>query len=660
MNSPAKPVEYRFAGYRLDPRKRTLHAPDGNLVTLSYRAFDTLVAFASHPGQTLSKSFLMDTVWPNQIVEDNNLSQAIVALRRALGDHSRDTDRMIMTLPGKGYCFTAEVKAVYPGDDSTVTRKRRWHWPTPLGALAFVLALLAFLPIARYFGEGSPATAPALQPVQSAAARTSPLVDVIPDSIAVMPFTNLSGGSVGAGTSDEDQRLFAVSLHDAIINQLAKVRSLNVIARNSVVSLVNQGMGVAELGRVLRVESVMTGTLLMADHKARINLQLIEPATGITFWSGSFEADTENLRDMISIQSEIALNVASRLAAEIDQSEREEITAIPTESIDAYQYNQAAKIALYRQDLQQNWKLSRLAIEHDPNYYDALYTFAAANMLLISAPLEGYTGREHAQMVLDTADAMIRIDPDNTQGFALRALALGTRKEWHAVGDAINEIRAMEGPPGRLTFIAMLLLCFGHFDAAIDIYNQHLLTEPLDLFGRGLLMTALELTGQREAAREQYRLGEQLYPTWWGDNVNVLLSLGRGEPLRDVNQLEAVTPRLREDLLLAGNDEAVRRAVRVYRDLEPKIPAEALYYAALAASVDERDVAVDLMNATVEDAWTSLFWFWLPVFDEVRQESGFHALIERSGITEYWRAHGWPVMCDPDGASFRCDWRAYP
>src|SRR5690606_19232907 len=178
MNSPAKPVEYRFAGYRLDPRKRTLHAPDGNLVTLSYRAFDTLVAFASHPGQTLSKSFLMDTVWPNQIVEDNNLSQAIVALRRALGDHSRDTDRMIMTLPGKGYCFTAEVKAVYPSDDSTVTRKRRWHWPTPLGALAFVLALLAFLPIARYFGEGSPATAPALQPVQSAAARTSPLVDV--------------------------------------------------------------------------------------------------------------------------------------------------------------------------------------------------------------------------------------------------------------------------------------------------------------------------------------------------------------------------------------------------------------------------------------------------------------------------------------------------
>src|SRR5690606_6582369 len=103
-------------------------------------------------------------------------------------------------------------------------------------------------------------------------------------------------------------------------------------------------------------------------------------------------------------------------------SEREEITAIPTESIDAYQYNQAAKIALYRQDLQQNWKLSRLAIEHDPNYYDALYTFAAANMLLISAPLEGYTGREHAQMVLDTADAMIRIDPDNTQGYALRAL----------------------------------------------------------------------------------------------------------------------------------------------------------------------------------------------------------------------------------------------
>lgn len=660
MNSPAKPVEYRFAGYRLDPRKRTLHAPDGNLAALSYRAFDTLVALVSHPGQTLSKAVLMETVWPNQIVEDNNLSQAIVALRRALGDHNRDTDRMILTLPGKGYCFTAEVEVVYPRNKAAAAPARRWHWPTPLGTLAFVLALLAFLPIARYIGQDRPETPPVSPPVQTAAARLSNTAEVIPDSIAVLPFTNLSGGSIGAVTSDEDQRLFAVSLHDAIINQLAKVRSLKVIARNSVVSLANQGMGVDELSRVLRVEAVMTGTLLMADHKARINLQLIAPATGITFWSGSFEADTENLPDMIGIQSEIALNVASRLAAEIDQSEREEITAIPTESFEAYQYNQAAKIALYRQDHKQNWKLSRLAIEHDPDYYDALYTFAASNILLVSSPLEGYTGREHSQMVLDTADAMIRIDPDNTQGHSMRALALGTRKEWHAVGAAINEMRAMDGPPGRLTFIAMLLLCFGDFESAIDIYHEHLLTEPLDLFGRGLLMTALELTGQREAAREQYRLGDQLYPTWWGDNVNVLLSLGRGEALADVNQLEAVSPTLREALSLAGNTEAVRRAVHAYRDLEPKIPAEALYYAALAASIDEREIALALMNATVEDAWTSLFWFWLPVFDEVRQEEGFHSLLARSGIADYWRSNGWPAMCQPDAASFSCNWRAYP
>ena len=82
MSTEDRPVEYRFAGYRLDPKKRTLYAPDGSPVALSYRAFDTLVVFAAHPGQTLSKAFLMDTVWPRQVVDDNNLSQAIVNLRR--------------------------------------------------------------------------------------------------------------------------------------------------------------------------------------------------------------------------------------------------------------------------------------------------------------------------------------------------------------------------------------------------------------------------------------------------------------------------------------------------------------------------------------------------------------------------------------------------
>lgn len=666
MSTEEKPLEYRFSGYRLDLKKRTFHAPDGSLLPLSYRAFDTLAVFAAHSGQTLSKAMLMKAVWPGQVVDDNNLSQAIVNLRKALDDHSREGNRFIVTLPGKGYCFTADVETSFQQDSAKSllpeTRKLLLRWAPPAALLASILlVVLAYSRSERPEPAGE-ATAEldskvlaqaSLQPSEPNAELQLPAS--IPNSIAVLPFTNLANPG-----SDSENPLFAIALHDAIINQLAKVSSLNVIARNSVVSLARQGMDPQEMSRVLRVESVMTGTLLVAGSKARINLQLINPSTGVSFWSGTFEADTDNLSDMISIQSDIALQVASRLEAEIQQSEREEITAIPTESFDAYKYQQAAKLALYRQNHHQNWSLSRLAIEHDPNYYDALATFAAANIVAVSAPLKGFSGQDHANLVLETAEKMIRIAPDNSQGHSLRAMALGTRKEWQDVGKSIDSLLAMNTPLDKLSHIAMLLLSFGDFETAIRIYQEHLLTEPLDHFGRGFLMTALELTGQREQAREQYNTGEQLYPQWWGDNVNILLSLGRGEALQDVEELEGMSPALKQLLATAADPVAVRNAVTAYRDTPYKIPAEALYYAALAASIGEQQTALALMEATVEDAWTSLFWFWLPVFDEIRFEPGFHALLNKSGIIDYWNSHGWADVCQPTSSSFVCDWRAYP
>src|SRR5690606_38750433 len=118
MSTEEKPLEYRFSGYRLDLKKRTFHAPDGSLLPLSYRAFDTLAVFAAHSGQTLSKAMLMKAVWPGQVVDDNNLSQAIVNLRKALDDHSREGNRFIVTLPGKGYCFTADVETSFQQDSA--------------------------------------------------------------------------------------------------------------------------------------------------------------------------------------------------------------------------------------------------------------------------------------------------------------------------------------------------------------------------------------------------------------------------------------------------------------------------------------------------------------------------------------------------------------
>lgn len=113
-NGQHRDVIYEFAGFRLDRNARLLTRLDGTPVKLNSRAFDTLAALVARPGETLSKRFLLNAVWPHVVVGDNNLNQAIAAIRRALGAHA-ETRRLIQTIPGRGFCFVADLRVVEDG-----------------------------------------------------------------------------------------------------------------------------------------------------------------------------------------------------------------------------------------------------------------------------------------------------------------------------------------------------------------------------------------------------------------------------------------------------------------------------------------------------------------------------------------------------------------
>lgn len=102
-----------FSGYVLDPAKRTLVGPDGAAIELKSRVFDTLAALAARPGEVVSKRELLKAVWPGVVVEENNLNQAVSALRKALEEGRKDGRRLIVTVPGRGYQFVPHI--VTPG-----------------------------------------------------------------------------------------------------------------------------------------------------------------------------------------------------------------------------------------------------------------------------------------------------------------------------------------------------------------------------------------------------------------------------------------------------------------------------------------------------------------------------------------------------------------
>ena len=124
--SSASPVVvaqlYQFGEYVLDPAKRRLQRRDGTPVPLASRIFETLLFLVEHSGTVVDKERLMAAVWPDSIVEDNNLNQAISTLRRIFGE-TPGAHRYIVTVPGRGYRFVADVKTSRPLVNTSATIK---------------------------------------------------------------------------------------------------------------------------------------------------------------------------------------------------------------------------------------------------------------------------------------------------------------------------------------------------------------------------------------------------------------------------------------------------------------------------------------------------------------------------------------------------------
>ncbi len=138
------------------------------------------------------------------------------------------------------------------------------------------------------------------------AAPSSPEAALLPNGIAVLPFRNLS--------ADPEYASFADAMHDALIHELARIPSLNVIARSSVWGYDPAEESVAALGRRLRVGNVVEGSVQYVDGRLRVQAALVDPATGRSAWTRRFERPYE---DVLQMQGQIATEIARTLQVEI-------------------------------------------------------------------------------------------------------------------------------------------------------------------------------------------------------------------------------------------------------------------------------------------------------------------------------------------------------
>ena len=298
-----------FGRFRLLPHRRELHA-DGAVVELGGRALDVLMVLAEARGALVTKDEIMARVWPDTVVEENNLVVQISALCKALGE---DRD-LIRTVSGRGYRFIAEVRSpvadpggeaeLEPGvarDASTSTLSNSLPTPVPgllgreselqkatqprAGAVVLTNTRTSMKrpprPLAwRLSGVGlALVLAASLSWVLYSRNQASPKIR----SIAVLPLESLSG--------DASQDYFADGMTDELITDLGQISALRVISRTSVMTYKHVRKLLPEIARELDVEAVVEGTVLRSGERVRITAQLIRAPVERHMWAQSFEGD---------------------------------------------------------------------------------------------------------------------------------------------------------------------------------------------------------------------------------------------------------------------------------------------------------------------------------------------------------------------------------
>jgi TolB-like protein/DNA-binding winged helix-turn-helix (wHTH) protein/Tfp pilus assembly protein PilF len=444
---PQGGAAFEFGVFRFDPAERVLYR-GSERVPLSPKVADTLFVLLTHHGRVVEKNELIQLVWPDTFVEEGGLTRNISALRKALGDGAEGSGH-IETIPKRGYRFVAPI-------GKTATQPSR---PGIRYTIAAILVGAALLLVATGY----------LVSFMIRRDHAAPRVK----SIAVLPLKNISG--------DVAQDYFAEGMTEVIATELSKT-GLPVIAPASVRSL-RPGAPLEEVGRQLKVEAVIQGTVLQSGDRVRINAQLVDIATGRLLWADSYQRD---LRDVLRLQAEVAGAIARQTSSQAAAGERPGPSRLQTVVPDAYQAYLRGRFFWNKRTepaLRKAVEYFNEAIAKDGKYAPAYAGLADSWSLLASNSYDAVPPREG--MPRAKAAALRALDLDGGLAEAHTSLAYVTMAyDWDLERAEREFQQANRSNPGYATarqWHAHCLLAAGKLDEASAEMRQAQNLDPLSL-----------------------------------------------------------------------------------------------------------------------------------------------------------------------------------
>jgi DNA-binding winged helix-turn-helix (wHTH) protein/TolB-like protein/Flp pilus assembly protein TadD len=628
-----QPRYYRFEPFRLDTRARELREGDGAPLALTAKAFDTLCYLIGQRQRLVGKDELLAAIWPGRVVEENNLTQAIAALRRALGTNAGE-HRYIVTVPGRGYRFIADVQegdadaAFVPGHGVATPAARAlpatpaWRRAISLGAVLFMLALFAI--VAWRMREP-----PAAAAVPANAQRTA---------LAVLPFRSLSSGP-------RDQEL-ELGLADTLITRLSRADALQVRSLTSSQRLSGALLEPKAAGRELGAAYVVEGTTQRVADQVRINARLVSVADGSTVWADTFDAPIARvftLQDRMGDAVVAALKLSPVAALPRPRS--------PCDGADALAYRAWLRgyYEINRPDaarLPVALAAFREAIDRDPTCARAWAgTAFAYRALVMTADRDP---REMFPLAKAAVARALAIDPDSAEAWTSKGfIEFWYDWDWPAAEASLRHAVALNPNLAEAHMaLAHLLVNLGRAREAVPEARQAIALDPLSPLVNALAASFLGSAGLRAESNRHLEKTLELEPDSWvalrirsgramarGDHAQALSDLTRAA---DISHRSSQILDLLGEAYLGAGDRA--GAERILAELEARrrrdyAPATSL--ALLVNALGDTNRALDLLEQGYRERDVRMSFLKVDSnWQNLRAQPRFRALMQRMRLED--------------------------
>jgi len=455
-------------------------------------------------------------------------------------------------------------------------------------------------------------------------------------SLAVLPLKNMTGAP--------SQEYLADGMTDALISRLSSIHDLRVISRTSVMRFKNPQISVPEIAKTLNVDAIVEGSLMRDGNRIRVTAQMIRASTDEHFWSQTYDRE---LRDVFTVESELAQSIAQKVEATATGAEHERLAAARPVAPEVYESYSRGEFALNKSsskaELEASIPYFEDAIKKDPGFAPAYVGLANAYSNLGTVFIGG-SAEETRPKVVSAAEKALELDPNLAEALVL--LASTKQKQWHWADAEVDYRRALELDPNSAAAyegLGLWLACRGRADEAVAAAERGRELDPLGVSFEDFGWTMFQTRHYDQAIRE-LRAAVAARP----DDFGALMDLGfvliandqPGEAITVLEKAVAMSNRSPGALgiLIRAYAHAGRRrdALRLLAELKRRrntgyAPAGALVNAYLGLGENEEAFAW-LEQAYKEQSNMLQFVKVHPYFDPIRKDPRFADLVRRVGL----------------------------